>query len=113
MVEVEDCPKIEHEVEVSTTWGFPESIDPETVIFLGENDFALTLESDAKTKKAVLCKSLQQKASVYNTLGSVLNADCLAKIERCYPKPDYREILGLFFCSFWCRHSIFTVKLQH
>jgi hypothetical protein len=95
MGELEDCPKIDNEVEISTTWGFPESIDPETVIFLDENDFALTLESDAKTKKAVLCKSMQQKTLLYNTLGNVLDADCLAKIERFYPKPDYREILGL------------------
>ena len=94
MVEVEDCPKIDNEIEITTTWGFPESIDPETVIFLGENDFALTLESDAKTKKAVLCKSMQQKTSLYNTLGSVLDAECFAKIERFYPKPDYKEILG-------------------
>ncbi|XP_063680574.1 zinc finger protein 85-like [Bolinopsis microptera] len=93
MVEVDDCPRIDKEIEITTTWGFPESIDPDTVIFFGENDFALTLESDAKTKKPVLCKSLQQKVSVYNTLGSGLDADCLAKIERFYPKPDYREIL--------------------
>ena len=95
MVEVDDCPKIDKEIEITTTWGYPESIDPDTVIFFGESDFALTLESDAKTKKPVLCKSLQQKVSVYNTLGSGLDADCLAKIERFYPKPDYREILGL------------------
>lgn len=37
--------------------------------------------------------NLCSRRPYYNTLGSVLDADCLAKIERFYPKPDYREIL--------------------
>ena len=93
MVEiVHDVLKIEKEVEVSTTWGFPESIDPSTVLWLGDTDFALTLESDARTKKSVLCKAKQHKA-VY-TLGDSLDIACFNKIERFYPKPDYRDILG-------------------
>ena len=89
---VQDVLKIDNEVEVSTTWGFPESVDPSTVIFLGDTDFALTLESDAKTKKSVTCKAKQHKA-VY-TLGNSLDLACFNRIERFYPKPDYREILG-------------------
>ena len=91
----QDIIKIDNEVEVATTWGFPESIDPANVLFFGNNDFALTLESDAKTKKSVLCKAKQHK-TVY-TLGNSLNSACYNKIERFYPKPDYKEILGKFF----------------
>ena len=34
-------PKMVREVDVETTWGFPADIDPSTVIFFGEDDFAL------------------------------------------------------------------------
>ena len=100
MVEiVQDIIKIDNEVEVATTWGFPESIDPATVLFFGDTDFALTLESDAKTKKSVLCKAKQHK--VVHTLGNSLDSACFNKIERFYPKPDYKDILGKIYYKFY------------
>lgn len=111
MVETADSMKVECEIEVNTTWGYPESVDPETVIFFGEDEFALSLESDAKTKKPVLCKSFQ-KSSVH-TFGNFLNDDCFAKIDRFYPKPDYREILGKsvnLFDLHYTSHLLFTVS---
>lgn len=86
--------KIENEVEVATSWGFPESIDPETVIFFGEDDFGLALESEARNRKPVLCRNRSKKA--HYTLGNILDDECYEKIDRFYEKPDYKEILGIY-----------------
>eukprot|EP00116_Pleurobrachia_bachei_P007181 sb/3467443/ len=87
-------PKMIREVDITTTWGFPSDINPDSVLFLGRDDYARTVYSDNHKRRAVTCR-MGGKGTGGVMVSKRWSEECYGKIDSMlYSKPDMKDIIG-------------------